>query len=468
MPLRSSYSVVQWLRHRYARLALVLLIFVPTAGAVSHYAGPKAGSAVLALLLGGLAIRWSITWRAQRRLEDHVQAAEMALLEGKHADALRRCDEAVKIVRKRRLSADDLVAMVLVIRSVAAHKLGKNEEALADAARAFACTCSVTRLNTHVAILDQLGRLLVELGHERRAIPILEAAVGLGQRAEGRPLRTSGRLERVGLAYFRIGVHANSVAAFGKAIDILTRELGPDASDLAGPYVNLGNGYKRMQHLQDAERCYHEAWRLYQANGVADPEKLSVALLNIGVVCAETGRNEEAERYYQQVLQMRIQALGRNHWRVGNTYNNLAHCRRRLRDFASAEDYARRAAEILDSRPESLSTVIDTQSRIFEDQGRVEEALAAAARAREIQQNLNSPDLSELAALFEREGMLAGRSGEEERAADCRSQSSQIRQTLAAAPSADRDLTNIQESLKTLEQHLATSLNHVKALQQTT
>jgi tetratricopeptide (TPR) repeat protein len=165
---------------------------------------------------------------------------------------------------------------------------------------------------------------------------------------------------------------------------------------------------------------------------------------------------------------MRIQALGRNHWRVGNTYNNLAHCRRRLRDFASAEDYAQKAVEILDTRPESLCTAIDTQSRIFEDQGRVEEALAAAARAREIQLNLTSPDLSELAALFEREGLLAGRSGDEERAADCRSRASQLRQTLAAAPPADRDLTSIQDSLETLELHLASSLERVRALQQTT
>jgi tetratricopeptide (TPR) repeat protein len=306
------------------------------------------------------------------------------------------------------------------------------------------------------------------MGHARRAIPILEAAVGLGQRAEGQLSRTTFRLERVGMAYLRVGVHANSVAAFGKVVDILTREKGRDASSLASPYINLGNGYKRMQQFQDAERCYHEALRLYQVNGVEDPEQLSIALLNIGVVCAETGRNEEAERYYLQVLQMRIQALGRNHWRVGHTYNNLANCRRRLRDFKSAEDYAQKAAEILDTRPESLCNVIETQSRIFEDQGRVEEALAATTRAREIQQNLSSPDLSELATLFEREGLLAGRSGDEERAADCRSRASQIRQTLAAAPPADRDLTNLDDSLKTLELHLASSLEHVKALQQTT
>jgi transposase len=73
-----------------------------------------------------------------------------------------------------------------------------------------------------------------------------------------------------------------------------------------------------------------------------------------------------------------------------------------------------------------------------------------------------------LAVQFDREALLAGRSGDEERAADCRSRANQIRQTLAAAPPADCDLSNIQDSLKTLERHLASSLERVKALQQTT
>jgi hypothetical protein len=73
--------------------------------------------------------------------------------------------------------------------------------------------------------------------------------------------------------------------------------------------------------------------------------------------------------------------------------------------------------------------------------GKTEEALAAVTRAREIQQGLPSPDLSEMATLFEREAAPA------------------------AAPPADRDLTNLPESLKALEQHLASSLERVRALE---
>jgi tetratricopeptide (TPR) repeat protein len=467
VPLRLWTSVLGLLRRSHVLFALLLLAVLQVAWLVSRYAGATAGIVALALLGGMVAMHWSISRWAHRQLAEQALAAEAAFLVGNHLEALQCCDVAVKILQKRKLTADDLVAMVFVIRSKASHRLGNHDEALADAARAFACTCAVKRLHTQVAILDQLGSVLLEMGHALRAIPILEAAVGLGQRAEGGLSRTTLRLERVGLAYLRVGVHANSVAAFGKVIDILTREKGQDASLLASPHINLGNGYKRMQQFQDAERCYHEALRIYQVNGIEDPEQLSIALLNIGVVCAETGRNEEAERYYLRVLEMRIQTLGRNHWRVGHTYNNLANCRRRLRDFVSAEDYAQKAVEILDARPESLCNAIETQSRIFEDQGRVEEALAATTRAREVQQNLSSPDLSELATLFDREGLLAGRSGDEERAADCRSQAGQIRRTLAAVPPADCDLTNIQDSLKTLERHLAASLERVKSLQHT-
>jgi hypothetical protein len=40
-----------------------------------------------------------------------------------------------------------------------------------------------------------------------------------------------------------------------------------------------------------------------------------------------------------------------------------------------------------------------------------------------------------------------------------------MRHALAAAPPADRDLTNLPESLKALEQHLASSLERVRALE---
>jgi len=113
-----------------------------------------------------------------------------------------------------------------------------------------------------------------------------------------------------------------------------------------------------------------------------------------------------------------------------------------------------------------MSNATDTLSRLREDQGRVEEALEAARRARESQQRLPTPDLSELATLFEREGLLARRMGDEERASECRSRAAQMRQAVASAPPPDRDLTNMPEALQTLEQHLKASLQHAQALQQ--
>jgi hypothetical protein len=82
----------------------------------------------------------------------------------------------------------------------------------------------------------------------------------------------------------------------------------------------------------------------------------------------------------------------------------------------------------LDAYPEQLCNAIDTLSRLREDEGKTEEAPAAATRARE-----------------------------------CRTRASGVRLVLSAAPPADRDLTNLPESLKALEQHLASSLERVRA-----
>jgi len=449
-------TALQRLRgNRYLPLALLLVVYSQMGPAVGLLIGWIPALLIFVVLVAAFPALFLFYRRARKQIEKLAQTADRLLTAGKMPEALRECDAAIQILKKRKLPASDDAALLLVIRSIALQKLGKKDEALSSAAQAFACMKVVKKAGAQVAIFDQFGIMMLETGHERQAIPILEAAVGLGQRLESDAMRTAGRLERVGLAYLRVGVHANSVAAFGKAVDIITREKGADALGLTNIYVNLGNGYKRMEKLEDAERCYREALRIYQANSITDAEKLSLVIINIGVVCSETNRHEEAERLYQQVLSMRLDTLGRNHWRVGNTYNNLANCRRRARDFEGAKKYAQQAIEILEQRPQSLCNAVGTLSMIFEDEGKLEEALSAAARARAIQQNVSSPDLADLATRFDREGLLASRCGDEERANDCRASALKIRQALATAPSAERDLTNIQAALETLQQNPA-------------
>jgi tetratricopeptide (TPR) repeat protein len=449
----------------FGLLALLLLVFAEAARLASKFLGPQGGWIVFGLLTAALLTCCAIVWRARKRFAQLSHTSAQSVDAGQFSDALRASDEAIAIAQKWKFRPDDLLASVFLMRSQLLQKSGKHDEALAAAAQALACFCGVKLASTQLGILDHTGALLLEMGQERRAIPLLEAALGFGKQLDRDPFRTSGRLERLGLCYARVGVHANAVSAFAKVVEIMTEQKGPDALHLAGPLVNLGNSYKRIQKLEDAERCYREALRIRQSNPVENSEQLSIVMLNLGVACAESGRYEEAEKYYHQVVEMRIQTLGRNHWRVGNTYNNLANCRRRVRDFKGAEEYIQKAIEILEVRPVSLSNAMESLSRIREDEGRMEEALAATVRAREIQQGLTTPDLSEMAALYDREAHLSERCGDEDRAKDCRSRAAQIRQALAAAPPADRDLTNLPASLQALEQHLASSLERVKALQ---
>jgi tetratricopeptide (TPR) repeat protein len=455
-------------RVRQVRLVLFVLaglLVSQTIYLLSRLANPKLTWTVVAILAAGVVLEFLRVRQAQKVCASLVGTAEKMLGKAPDAEVLQICDQVISIATKRRILASDSAVRALLLRSEALRKLGKCDEALQSSIQALAGFCRLRNGAVQLATLDQAGSILLEMNLERRAIPLLEAADALGQRAKQAPLMAALRLQRIGMAYLRVGLHANSVAAFGKAVDIMTKEKGPDAVMLASPYINLGNGYKRMQRMEDAERCFREAVRLYEAKGNEDPEKLSIPLLNLGVVCAESGREEEAEKYYHQVLELRIRTLGRNHWRVGNTYNNLANCRRRLRDFSGAEQYLQQAIEILESRPEALCHAVESLSRLREDEGRVEEALAATARARETQQNLPTPDLSEMAMLYEREAHLASRCGDAERSGDCRSRATQIRQALAAASPVDRESPNLSASLKSLEQHLAAAVETVRALQ---
>ncbi len=163
---------------------------------------------------------------------------------------------------------------------------------------------------------------------------------------------------------------------------------------------------------------------------------------------------------------MRVAALGGNDWRVGNTYNNLAMCRLRARDFESAERYIQSAIGILEEHPEWLSNALATLALIREDQGRIEEALAAVTRAREAQQNLSTPNLSELAGQYDREAALASRIGDVERAEEARSRAAQQRQALAGVGPRESDAANMGEALRTLDEHLQASIKHVQAVQE--
>jgi tetratricopeptide (TPR) repeat protein len=261
------------------------------------------------------------------------------------------------------------------------------------------------------------------------------------------------------LANLRLGAYQNAIAAFGHAIETVAKQLGPDHLELASPYINLGNGYKNLHKLDDAERCYSEALRIYETNHISDPQKCSIVLLNLGVACAESGRNEDAERYYQQVLAMRLKEFGRNDWRVGNTYNNLAMCKLRSRDFKIAEEYVQIALEILEAQPEWLAHALETFSRIREEQGKLEEALTAAASAVQTLEGRESPNLSELAERLDRQAMLAMRLGDSEQASACRSRAIELRQVLAGTP--DSEQTAL--ALGNLDQSLQQWLDHVRS-----
>jgi len=289
MSRRSAARIRSIIRNGYALMALSMAVIIGVSRTVGRWMGPTAGWIVCAVLGGGLAIRFALTWHAHRRFAKQVRTAGADADAGRYREALQLADGAIALARKWRFTPDDEVALAFVIRAEALKEAGDKQAALDASARAFSCMCGVERAHTQLTIFDQLGWLLLDSGHARKAIPILEAAVGLGHRAQATPLATAGRLERAAMACLRVGVHANAASAFGKAIDLMTKEKGTDALELSGLYVNLGNCYKRMQKLTDAERCYREALRLHQVNAADASEQFSTILLNLGVICAEQG-----------------------------------------------------------------------------------------------------------------------------------------------------------------------------------
>src|SRR6266567_985684 len=166
-------------RSGFTLVGLALLVCMGIGRMVSRQMGWRAGLIVFAMLPVALLIPFALAWRAYRRFAKQVAIAGTASDNGEYREALEAADKAIAMARKWKFPPNDVVAMAFVVRAEALRKTGNSQAALEASARAFTCMCGVQRAHTQLTIFDQLGTLLLDTGHARRAIPILEAAVGL-------------------------------------------------------------------------------------------------------------------------------------------------------------------------------------------------------------------------------------------------------------------------------------------------
>lgn len=136
----------------------------------------------------------------------------------------------------------------------------------------------------HIATMTKLGIVQLRLNDPAAAAQVLQMAV---ENDESRSI--SHRL--LGLARYKSGQLAEAEQSLVRALEI-------DPKDPAS-YTIYGNTLVRLKRPSEAEQAYLKAIKL-------NPQATE-ALHNLALICQNTGRSQEAKRYYEEALQFGAQ-----------------------------------------------------------------------------------------------------------------------------------------------------------------
>ena len=334
--------------------------------------------------------------------------------------------EAAKTFPKEQSYA--LLPIATANLSVLATKQGNRERA------AQLRTITLTTLDAigtpplHAGFLQLIADALLDLGEHRRAPFYYELCAQLVS-DNGDALNTAIFLNRAGQCYCRAGLNDQAVIPLRAAIRIFRQHPGEPRMPEA--LLNLGNALRKTNPAE-AEAAFKEAAEWYESR--LQLEAAAPAWVNLGIVCSENGRHQEALDWYRKALEVRERSPRTPPVRLASVLNNMSNCHRRLGNFAEAHHDIDRAIQILEPADATdqaitrlLASAYHSRALIFRDEQRDLEALTWFQQADATRQKLPSPsledtavDLTELIAMLDRLSRTVEADAARERLAETR------------------------------------------------
>ena len=116
---------------------------------------------------------------------------------------------------------------------------------------------------------------------------------------------------------FRLGLYREATEVEMRHIE-MAKELNNDW-ELAMGYKNMGNVHVSMRNLDDGERYYRMAMRMFRSQG--DIKGISSIYNNLGIVYSDRGFAEKALEYYMKSLELEEKL--RDYDGISTSYNNI-------------------------------------------------------------------------------------------------------------------------------------------------
>jgi len=289
---------------------------------------------------------------------------------------------------------------------------------------------------------ELMAEALVELGEYRRAIPYCEATIQNVVEKMNEPVLVAEVMGRAGKCYMRTGLRDHAAAPLRYAVKIV-RTLAGDPK-LPSVLLDLGNAVRKT-NPDEAEQCYREVAEIHVAR--AQLESAAPAWVNLGVLCSEQGRHDEALEYYGQALRVRERSLGTPPERMGTLLNNIAGAHRRAGHFDAALRHVDRAIEFLTPAGDrTLANAYGTRGMILRDQGLDAEAVEWFRKSTVEHQKQPSPNLEALCEELENEAAALRRLGRNEEALDADRRLESVHQAMAEIRRVNREESELESS----------------------
>lgn len=310
-------------------------------------------------------------------------------------------------------------------------------------ARAWALLDESSACNSSELFQSVMFELLTELAEHRRAIPFGERALGFA--IDKRESVTSADwLWKIGRCYSRLGLRDHAAIAYRASSRIFRKETADPR--LPAVLLGLGNSIRKSKPAE-AEELYQEAAAWWEKKGQL--ESATPAWTNLGILCSDQQRFEEAISYYDRVRRVRESSPGTPRVRIGVLYNNLASCYRKMTWFAEAHQAIERAIDILNEAgplgpgdASSLALSLGTKGMILRDEGRDLESIEWFRRASAEFEKQPSPNVEDLIEELEHEVVALTRLNRAEEARAVEERIKSLTKAAAETPSLshDRDL----------------------------
>jgi CHAT domain-containing protein/tetratricopeptide (TPR) repeat protein len=192
----------------------------------------------------------------------------------------------------------------------------------------------------------RLALALNDLGDVVRARELRERALAIARSALGSTHPgTALQMNDLANSLYLQGDYSPAVSLFGQALNVY-RALGPDSAGATAATYNLGVVSADLGDYEEAERFYLESIAAWSRVHGAEHPFVAYGLAALGGLRNLTGSYDDARRLYEQALVIRETKLGPNTLDVARTLTSLAKTLLDSNDVPLAFERSSRAVDI--------------------------------------------------------------------------------------------------------------------------